>query len=152
MVVKCNSRGDETWRYPGELLERGENTFKVEAFFDRNDMQFHGMILGKGDRFIEMYYTDHWYNICQIHSRDDDSLRGWYCNISFPVEINGSMLLWRDLALDLLVFPDGRQIVLDEDEFAALDIAPEIRSAAWMALGELQKIFRDNKLNFDKKQ
>ena len=31
-----------------------------------------------------------------------------------------SQIRYVDLALDLLVFPDGRQLVLDEDEFEAL--------------------------------
>lgn len=151
-IVKCTHKGEETWRYSGELLEKGANSLKVEAFFDRSDMPFHGMLLGKGDRFIEMYYTDRWYNIFQIHSRDDDSLRGWYCNITFPVEFDDSIVYWKDLALDLLVFPDGRQIVLDEDEFAALDISSETRMAAWKALEELQALFRDHRLNFYDRQ
>jgi predicted RNA-binding protein associated with RNAse of E/G family len=35
-----------------------------------------------------------------------------------------------DLALDLWVTPDRQQVVLDEDEFAALDLDPDTRSRA----------------------
>ena len=53
------------------------------------------------------------------------------------------MLSYIDLSLDLLVFPDGRQVVLDEDEFAELEIEDEVRNQARLALQELQAIFHD---------
>lgn len=100
------------------------------------------MPLSAGDRFVETYYTNRWYNMFEIHAREDDHLRGWYCNISHPAEIDGNTLSYIDLALDLLVFPDGRQVVLDEDEFADLEISPKIRGQARQALTELQAMFR----------
>jgi hypothetical protein len=142
-VIKRNDSGQETWRYQGRRLEQADGRLVLEAFFDREDMWLQGMLLSKGDRFIETYYTDRWYNIFEIHSRDDDSLRGWYCNISRPAEIEGDAVSWIDLALDLLVFPDRRQVVLDEDEFARLEISPEERRQAQATLVELQAIFRD---------
>lgn len=138
-VIKRNPQGEETWRYQGTLLQRGPDFITLEAYFDREDRLFHGMLLAKGDRFVETYYTDRWYNIFAIHSRDDDRLRGWYCNIGCPVEIAGDTLAYIDLALDLLVFPDGRQVVLDEDEFEQLEISAEMRRQAQAALAELQQ-------------
>jgi len=142
-VIKRNDRGQETWRYQGRRLEQADGRLVLEAFFDREEMWLQGTLLSKGDRFIETYFTDRWYNIFEIHARDDDSLRGWYCNISRPAEIEGDTISWVDLALDLLVFPDRRQVVLDEDEFARLEISPEERRQAQAALVELQAIFRD---------
>ncbi len=140
-VIKRNPKGQETWRYRGEVIERGENYLILEAFFDRDDLAFHGMQLCRGDRFVETYYTDRWYNIFEIHDRDDDKLKGWYCNVATPAIIEGDSVSYRDLALDLLVFPDGRQIVLDEDEFAALSLSPKMRAQAQTALRNLQAIF-----------
>ncbi len=114
----------------------------LEAHFDREDMVFHGMPLYKGDRFIESYYTDRWYNVFEIHARDDDHLRGWYCNIACPAVIDGDAISYIDLALDLLVFPDGRQIVLDLEEFTALDLPDAQRASAWAALEHLQARFK----------
>ena len=142
-VIKRNDRGQETWRYQGRRLEQADGRLVLEAFFDREEMWLQGTLLSKGDRFIETYFTDRWYNIFEIHARDDDSLRGWYCNISRPAEIEGDTISWVDLALDLLVFPDRRQVVLDEDEFARLEISLEERRQAQAALVELQAIFRD---------
>ena len=140
-VIKFNTEGEETWRYTGQVLESDANRLVVQAFFDREDRLFHGMPLHTGDRFVETYYTDRWYNVFEIHARDDDSLRGWYCNVAHPAEIQPGRLSYIDLALDLLVFPDGHQIVLDEDEFTQLKIEPATRQQALAALRELQTDF-----------
>jgi len=54
----------------------------------------------------------------------------------------------RDLAAEVTwqnSAPDGTQTVLDEDEFAALDLDAETSQQARAALEELQKLFADNK-------
>jgi len=142
-VIKLNDQGKETWRYQGRLLAQDAISITLEAFFDREDRDLHGMCLGKGDRFVETYYNDRWYNVFEIHARDDDRLRGWYCNITRPAQISGSTISYVDLALDLLVFADGRQIVLDEEEFAAINPSQELHEQAYQALRELQYRFRD---------
>ena len=141
-VIKQDPQGNETWRYSGDVIDRRDNQIIIEALFDRDDINFNGMWLCKGDRFLETYYADRWYNIFEIHDRDDDRLKGWYCNIALPAEILEEFISYKDLALDLLVFPDGRQYVLDEDEFAELQLQPEIRLRALDALGVLQNYFR----------
>ena len=140
-VVKLDPSGKETWRYQGRIIHQQGSRLVLEAYFDREDRLFHGMPLCKGDRFVETYYTDRWYNIYEIHSRADDSLRGWYCNVSLPARLEGDKLFFTDLALDLLVFPDRRQVVLDEDEFYRLDLTPQAREQAITALRELQARF-----------
>ena len=141
-VVKLDPSGKETWRYQGRIIHQQESRIVLEAYFDREDRLFHGMPLCKGDRFVETYFTDRWYNIYEIHSRADDSLRGWYCNVSLPARLEGDKLFFTDLALDLLVFPDGRQIILDEDEFYSLDLTPQVREQALSALREMQAAFK----------
>ncbi len=141
-VIKLDINGVETWRYPGQLLREQDTQIVLEAYFDRDDMIFHGMPLHRGDRFLELYFTDRWYNIYEIHSRADDHLRGWYCNVCTPAQLDGDRLFFKDLALDLLVFPDGNQIVLDEDEFARLELSPDGRRLALAALDELRAGFK----------
>ncbi len=140
-IVKQNLQGQETWRYQGRIVSHEGRRIVLEAFFDREDMNFHGMLLCRGDRFLETYYTDRWYNIFEIFSRTDGNLRGWYCNVSTPARLSDGMLTYRDLALDLLVFPDGRQIVLDEDEFDGLELSAHDRQQARTALQLLQDQF-----------
>jgi uncharacterized protein len=140
-VIKCNVSGEETWRYPARVLRRKPGAVLIEAFFNRPDTPFHGIMLGQGDRFIEAYYSQRWYNLYEIHDRNDDRLKGWYCNVTLPAQIDEDRISYVDLALDLLVYPDGKQLVLDEDEFGELEITPEIRTQALNALQALRVLF-----------
>jgi len=142
IVIKRNLAGEETWRYPGRLLIQEESRLVVEACFNRPDLPFMDIVLKAGDRFVETYFTDRWYNIYEIHDRDDDQLKGWYCNISRPAVLEADdRLSYVDLALDLWIAADGTQTVLDEDEFAALALDEADRVEARRALGELQAHF-----------
>ena len=140
-VVKYDHAGVEIFRYPGQLLNREKTRVKIEARFQAEDNIFHGISFNKGDRFLETYYTDRWYNIYEIHDRRDDSIKGWYCNVSHPAIFKDSLISFRDLALDLLVYPDGRQLVLDEDEFADADLPADVRKDAKQGLRSLQDLF-----------
>ena len=141
-VLKCNLAGDVTWQYEGRVLQREPNVVVLEAFFNRADMPFMDLILKEKDRFIETFYADRWYNIFEIYDRDDGGLKGWYCNIGLPAEITDGTVSYVDLALDLWVSADGHQTVLDEEEFAALDLDAGRRGKALTALVELQRMFQ----------
>ena len=141
-VLKLNTENQVTWRYQGQVIDEQPDRLTLEAYFDRDDVEFHGIWLRKGDRFVETYFTNRWYNIFEIHARDDDTLRGWYCNVGSPAQIEGATLSYIDLALDLLVYPDHRQVVLDEDEFERLDISPQVKQQAIDALAALQEQFK----------
>lgn len=144
-VIKLNPRGEETWRYQGSVIERGEGWLVLEAFFDREDRPFMGTMLKRGDRFVETYYTARWYNIFEIYDRDDQGLKGHYCNISQPARFMDGRIEYVDLFLDLWVSPDGVQTVLDEDEFLAADLDDATRRLARRGLEELQARFRNQK-------
>lgn len=141
VVIKLDVAGKETWRYNGRVLERHANWIRLEAFFNRPDTPFHGILLAQGDRFLETYYTDRWYNIYEIHDRLTDNLKGWYCNVTRPALFDEQQVSYVDLALDLLVFPDKTYLVLDEDEFAVLPIDETTRRQALVALHELESLF-----------
>jgi len=144
-VLKLNTLGQETWRYTGQVLECQPDFVRLEAYFNRDDLPFLEILLKRGDRFLETFYTTCWYNIFEIHDREDDRLKGWYCNIATPAVITADAVSYIDLALDLFVYPDGRQIILDEDEFVELMITDEQRRQAQTALSELQELFRQKK-------
>jgi hypothetical protein len=59
-----------------------------------------------------------------------------YFNISDRTRISADSVAWRDLTVDVLITPDGRCRVLDEDELPA-DIAPELRRYIDTARSEL---------------
>jgi predicted RNA-binding protein associated with RNAse of E/G family len=59
--------------------------------------------------------------------------------------IEDSVVSYVDLALDLWVSTSGEQIVLDEDEFEALNLDQELRAGALRGLDELKQLFLNGK-------
>jgi uncharacterized protein len=123
------------------MLNRDQHSIVLEALFDRADMPFMDTVFRTGDRFVETYYTDRWYNIFAIHDREGGKIKGWYCNIGKPAVIENEIVSYIDLALDLWVSADGKQTVLDEDEFEELKLNEELRDGALNGLKELQDRF-----------
>lgn len=148
MVDKLSPQGELKWRYEGEVIEHGEGWLRLEAFFDREDLPFMGVTLKRGDRFVETYYSERWYNVFEIHDRDDDALKGWYCNITRPALFLDGRVEYVDLFLDLWVSADGTQTVLDEDDFLAADLDKSVRYAAHEALAELQERFKSKRSSY----
>ena len=72
-----------------------------------------------------------------MYARDTGALRGWYCNITRPAVIEEARVSAVDLALDVWVDPAGRTWVLDEEEFAALDLGPDEVAAARAAVAKV---------------
>ncbi|HLE90172.1 MAG TPA: DUF402 domain-containing protein [Anaerolineales bacterium] len=144
-VQKKNPAGEVTYEYEGVLLSRDGNSITLEALFNREDMPFMDVVLKKGDRFVEHYYADRWYNIFAVYDRDDGQIKGWYCNIGKPALIDDGVVSYVDLALDLWVSVNGKQTVLDEDEFEKLDLNEELSAGALNGLNELKLLAKNNK-------
>jgi protein associated with RNAse G/E len=144
-VQKKDLAGNVLVEYEGEELRRDEHSITLEALFTRDDMPLMDVVFKKADRFIEYYYSDRWYNIFVIYDRDDGRLKGWYCNVGQPAVIEEQVVSYVDLALDLWISTDGKQTVLDQDEFEALGLNDELRSAALRGLDDLKNLFLNNK-------
>lgn len=142
-VLKQKPSGELMYQWQGQLIHHVGAEVLVEAVFGAKDGLVEEIQLNQGDRFLETYYTDRWFNIFEIHDKQDGHLKGWYCNVSAPAELAPGQLIFRDFALDLLVYPDGRQVVLDEDEFEALECSPEERLLALDGLAQLQAHFQE---------
>lgn len=137
-VIKTDHTGEEVWRYPAEVIARSPSHVTLEARFNRDDMELGYARFRRDDRFVETFYSDRWYSIFEVHDVDDDRLKGWYCNFSRPAHIDDGLVRADDLALDLFVYPDGRSLVLDRDEFDGLPVSDQTRAAVLAALSELQ--------------
>ncbi len=141
-VLKCNLAGDVTWRYEGRVIKREKKEIVLEAFFNHPDLPFMNVVFRKGDRFVEAFYTDRWYNIFEIFDHDDGQRKGWYCNICMPAIIKDQTVSYIDLALDLWIAADGRQTLLDEVEFRRLNLDDQTARHAWRAVRGLKEQFR----------
>jgi len=137
-VVKLDHRAKEKWRYDGLVLARETSSITVEAVYDQADEDLNSLSLRKGDRFVERHYADRWYNVFAVYDGTSGRLKGWYCNITRPARIDGDQVSAEDLALDLIVRPDGSWTVLDEEEFEAQALSAPDRTNALAALAELK--------------
>lgn len=147
-IIKLNTQDQEVWRYTGQILSRDNNSLLVEAFFNIEDKPFHGITIRRNDRSIERFYSDRWYNIFEIHDRDDDRLKAWYCNVTKPAVFCQEKIAYVDLALDILVYPDNTYLILDKDEFESLALDTATREKALGALEKLQQIVENKELRY----
>ena len=147
-VAKVGHDGEVLLRYAGELVYVDDRQLVArcpwpsDATYDLGPFN-----ISAGDIFVEFYYPDEWFNIFAIYD-GFGLLKGWYCNITYPVEIRRDEIRWHDLALDLLVLPDGEQQELDRAEYEALDLTAATRAKAEAALETLQRAVPKRQLAF----
>jgi hypothetical protein len=137
-VRKILPDGSEAMRYRGRVIARSETWIQIEAFFSRPDVPLPYVTFRTGDRMIEYFYTDRWYNVFELYDVRGGHLKGWYCNIARPAVVDEESILWFDLALDVWVSPVGDVLVLDQDEFAELLLDAATQRAALAAVDELK--------------
>ncbi|WP_374686005.1 DUF402 domain-containing protein [Promineifilum sp.] len=147
-VYKLDDAGREVWQYPARVLERDAHGVRLEAFFNRDDMELGYATFKRGDRFVEYFYTDRWYNLFAVYDRDDGALKGWYANICRPAEIGEATVRGDDLALDLWITPEGQVTVLDEEEYVALPLSSEERQQADAAVSDLHLMAQQGTLPY----
>jgi protein associated with RNAse G/E len=116
----------------------------------RRDLGY--VVFEPGDNFYEHYYTERWYNVFEVRSAAG-LLKGWYCNVTRPAQIEGDTITSEDLELDLFVAPDRvRMLRLDMEEFVARDFEisePETYTAALAALDQLEHMALSGMPPFD---
>lgn len=138
-IRKLSSAGAQVFAYQGIIAQTLPTGVRLDATWTRQRMDLGYTTFEPGDHFVEWFYADRWYNIMEVRGAGE-TLKGWYCNVTYPAQFQADYVSYRDLALDLWVAPDGATITLDEDEFdadAAID-APA-RAQALAALEHLRE-------------
>ncbi len=121
-VRKLDHQGREVWRYPAVAWERRPDCLRLTAFFNREDVTTAYTTFKRGDRFVEYFYPDRWYNVHAVYTGDTEALKGWYCNLCRPAQLTANGAAYEDLALDVWVTAEGDVTVLDGEEYAALGL------------------------------
>ncbi|HZC04969.1 MAG TPA: DUF402 domain-containing protein [Ktedonobacterales bacterium] len=148
-VRKLNSAGAQIFAYSGVIAQLWSTGARLDATWTRDSMALDYTTFDQGDHFVEWFFTDRWYNIMEVRGAGE-SLKGWYCNISYPAAFERDLISYRDLALDLWVAPDGALTTLDEDEFASDDaIDATARMRALDALDHLRALVARRVVPFD---
>jgi hypothetical protein len=142
-IHKFDTAGREMLRWQAVVRRAEATSIQVEARFTAAQVDRFGLAFRRGDRLLETYFTDRWYNIFAVYDGDTPALKGWYCNVSRPARLQDGEVTWVDLALDVVVLPDGRTAVLDEEEFADLPLSDDERLDARQAVEELLRNAED---------
>lgn len=141
-VIKRDHDGTPVLSYTGVEVERDQTSVCIEASFPYQPTAITDQFtLNTGDKMLEWFYTDRYYNIFRIYAGDSDQVKGWYCNLTRPAEFTDDTVASDDLALDILFMPDGETIVLDQDEYDALNLSVEEQATVQNALTELVGMF-----------
>lgn len=77
--------------------------------------QVTGLTLEPGIVTYAFYWTDRPYNLYWWQNENGGTV-GFYFNLADSVSLSAAEFVWRDLIVDVLVLPDGRVRVIDEDE------------------------------------
>jgi uncharacterized protein len=100
----------------------------------------------------EYYWLDRWYNIFRF-VQPTGELRNFYCNVNVPPILEGGVLSYIDLDIDILVAPDFSYSVLDEDEFTVnaerFNYPEEVRRHSLEALEQLVALIEDRAFPFN---
>jgi protein associated with RNAse G/E len=143
--------GTEYRHWNARVARREGSLIVLDAEFEY-DVQHH--LLGhieRGTRTIEYYWLDRWYNIFRF-LKDDGSPRLWYCNINTPPTLDGDVLSYVDLDIDVLVRPDLSYQVLDMEEFETnarrFSYSEETQHRAHKAVEELVALIETRQFPF----
>jgi hypothetical protein len=98
------------------------------------------VVFRRGDIFTEWFYSDRWYNVFRVEDGQTGALKGWYCNITRPATITDDSVRADDLALDIYVLPNGNILLLDEEEFDALNLSLDERISALRAVETIRRV------------
>ncbi len=99
------------------------------------DVRLEDILLPAGSVSLGYFWEDRAYNV--YHWIDEKhATRALYFNIADSTRISEDAIAWRDLSVDVLISPDGRCRVLDEDELPA-DIDPGLLAYIESARDEL---------------
>lgn len=144
--------GSDYRQWAGSLSRRDGSLLQLDAAFSIDvSHELLGQIR-KGTQLVEYYWLDRWYNVFRF-LHPDGSTRLFYCNVSTPPKLDGQLLTYVDLDIDILALPDLSYEVLDADEFeinaARYGYAEEIKLRAQEAVDELKSMIEARVFPFD---
>jgi protein associated with RNAse G/E len=144
--------GSEHRSWPAQVLRQEGSLIVLDAKFPEEII--HDMLgtIASGTHSLEYYWLDRWYNIFRF-AQPDGKLRNYYCNVNVPAILEGDVLSYVDLDIDILVQPDFSYQILDLDEFeknsALYDYSIDVRQNAQLAVSQLVTMIETRAFPFE---
>lgn len=125
-----------------QLIACDGETFELIGKFDHHvDHPDLGLIQA-GTISHERFYLNRWYNYF-VFEQPAGTLRNYYINICMPPKIGHGVIDYVDLDIDIIVWPDGRVVTVDIEEFEAnaanFAYPPDIRRNALATFEQIEK-------------
>jgi protein associated with RNAse G/E len=105
-----------TWK--AKLLCYDPPLIKLRGEFDSDVEHADLGTLKRGTISYEFYWLDRWHNIFCFFEPSGE-FRNYYLNVSMPPTFSEGVVDYIDLDVDVVVWPDGRVVVLDEADLRA---------------------------------
>jgi protein associated with RNAse G/E len=127
-----------TWK--ARLLRYSPPLIELVGEFDREVEHPDLGLIARGTVSHEYFWLDRWYNVFRFYE-PGGTARNYYCNIAVPAIFESSVLEYVDLEIDVVVWPDGRVLVLDREDFeeaaGKFKFEPEFKSDVYSTLERL---------------
>ena len=126
-IVKLRPDGSEATSYEGVELPGPfpEDWRGFRAEWTVGMVNAGGLVFEVGDELHEYFSPTAWFDAFALFA-PDGRLKGWYGNVTWPTAFEagpaGETVVWHDLYIDLIGFPDGHYSILDEDELEVSDM------------------------------
>jgi hypothetical protein len=149
-IVKLRPEGSEAARYSGERFPAPDGWIAARAQWRYGRMDAGYMVFEPGDYLDEYFALERPYNAFALFRATGDFV-GWYCNVTYPTRVTDHTITWHDLYVDVIVYPDGRTLVLDEDELAESELLerdPALHAEILAARDELLELAAANAYPF----
>lgn len=123
-IVKLRPDGSEATSYDGVELPGPfpEDWRGFRAEWTVGTVNAGGLVFEIGDYLHEYFSPTAWFDAFTLFA-PDGRLKGWYGNVTWPTTFEpgpeGETVVWHDLYVDLIGYPDWQHSILDEDELEA---------------------------------
>ena len=144
---KYDGRVRKTWT--GGVLTESDEVLVLVARFEKTVKHNDLGIIEAGTVSFEHFWFDRWYNVFRFH-RPDGTLLAHYVNIAMPAVLEGEILSYTDLDIDVIRWADGRVEVLDRDDFEKNQVKysypPDVIETVEVALSEVLTLIDNGEL------
>lgn len=150
-IVKLRPDGSEAIRYPGVAVDAPAGWVAARAPWEQRRVDLGYLVFDPNDIFLEYFALAEPFNVFAIYTHEGVH-KGWYCNVTHPSWIEETTIYWHDLYIDVVAYPDGKLIVLDEDELAESGLAsrdPALHRRILVARDALVDLVNKRRYPFD---
>jgi Protein of unknown function (DUF402) len=152
-IVKLRPDGSEAIRYPGSVIASPCDWVTAQAPWRQRRVDLGYLVFEPEDILLEYFSLSEPFNVFAIYTHEG-TLKGWYSNVTHPSWVVDDNIYWHDLYIDVIAYPDGKLLVLDEDELAAAGVErsdPELFQLIVRARDRLIQLASDNAYPFSER-